>query len=129
MPVMMPGRRVRGARGEHLAGLGVPRAGRAGAGAVRRGGLHQPGGARHLTVDVCGLRFADTASVRALLLAALTLKDQGGFLVLLGPQPALRQVLALLGADQAITTSPAPAGCGRPCSPRPPAGTGGSWST
>lgn len=62
-----------------------------------------PGGARHLTVDVAGLRFADTASVRALLLAALTLKDQGGFLVLLRPQPALRQVLTLLGADQAIT--------------------------
>ena len=62
-----------------------------------------PGGARHLTVDVSGLRFADTASVRALLLAALTLKDQGGFLVLLRPQPALRQVLTLLGAGQAIT--------------------------
>ena len=45
----------------------------------------------------------DTASVRALLLAALTLKDQGGFLVLLDPQPALRKVLALLGAVQAIT--------------------------
>ena len=62
-----------------------------------------PGGGGHLTVDVCGLRFADTASARALLLAALTLKDQGGFLVLLGPQPVLRKVLALLGADQAIT--------------------------
>jgi len=34
-----------------------------------------PGGARRLTVDVAGLRFADTASVRALLLARLTLKD------------------------------------------------------
>ena len=68
-----------------------------------------PHGARHLTVDTSGLQFADSASVRALVLAALTLKDRGGFLVLLHPQPALTHVLTLLGADQVITLRPAPA--------------------
>jgi anti-sigma B factor antagonist/stage II sporulation protein AA (anti-sigma F factor antagonist) len=60
-------------------------------------------GARYLTVDVSGLRFADSASVRALVLAARALKDRGGSLMLVRPQPAVAAVLALMGADQAIT--------------------------
>src|SRR5215475_3557281 len=58
------------------------------------------GGTRQLTVDVSGLRFADTASIRTLLLAAKTLKERGGSLVLLRPQETMSTVLDLLGAAQ-----------------------------
>jgi anti-anti-sigma factor len=58
------------------------------------------GGTRQLTVDVSGLRFADTASIRTLVLAARTLKERGGSLVLLRPQETMSKVLDLLGAAQ-----------------------------
>ena len=61
------------------------------------------GGTRRLTIDVSGLRFADSASIRALVLAAKTLKERDGSLVLLHPQRPVARVLALLGADQMIT--------------------------
>jgi len=41
------------------------------------------GGTRQLTLDVSELRFADTATIRTLILAARTLKGRGGSLVLL----------------------------------------------
>ena len=61
------------------------------------------GGTRQLTVDVSGLRFADTASIRTLLLAAKTLKERGGSLVLRRPQQAMARLLDLLGAAQMFT--------------------------
>lgn len=61
------------------------------------------GGTRQLTVDVSGLRFADTASIRTLVLAARTLNERGGSLVLLRPQRPLARVLDLLGAAQMFT--------------------------
>jgi anti-sigma B factor antagonist/stage II sporulation protein AA (anti-sigma F factor antagonist) len=61
------------------------------------------GATRQLTIDVSGLRFADSASIRTLVLAARTLTERGGRLVLLDPQPAVARVLALLGADQMVT--------------------------
>jgi anti-sigma B factor antagonist len=61
------------------------------------------GGIRQLTIDVSGLRFADSASIRTLVLAARTLTERGGSLVLLDPQQAVARVLALLGADQMVT--------------------------
>jgi anti-anti-sigma factor len=54
-------------------------------------------------IDVSGLRFADTASIRALLLAARTLRERGGCLVLLHPQRPVAKMLGLLGADQILT--------------------------
>jgi anti-sigma B factor antagonist len=60
-------------------------------------------GTVELTIDVSGLSFADTASIRALVLAARTLKERGGRLVLLDPQPPVARMLALLGADQMLT--------------------------
>jgi anti-anti-sigma factor len=68
------------------------------------------GGTRWLTVDVSGLRFADTASIRELILAAKTLRKRSGTLVLLHPQRAVARVLTLLGADHmfAIRTRPDP---------------------
>ena len=46
-------------------------------------------GAVHLTIDASGLSFANSASVRVLVLAARTLQQRGGGLVLLHPQRPL----------------------------------------
>ncbi len=59
-------------------------------------------GARHLTVDLSGLRFADSAVIRELVMADRKLKDQGGGLELANPQPAVARALSLLGVDQMI---------------------------
>jgi anti-anti-sigma factor len=59
-------------------------------------------GARHLTVDLSGLRFADSAVIRELVLAGRKLKDRDGGLALANPQPAVARALSLLGVDQAI---------------------------
>ena len=59
-------------------------------------------GARHLTVDLSGLRFADSAVIRELVLAGRKLKDRDGRLELANPQPAVARALSLLGVDQAI---------------------------
>jgi anti-sigma B factor antagonist len=59
-------------------------------------------GARHLTVDLSRLRFADSAVIRALVLADRTLKNRGGGLTLAYPQPGVARALSLLGVDQAI---------------------------
>jgi anti-sigma B factor antagonist len=63
-------------------------------------------GTLRLTIDITQLRFADTASIRVLLLAGRTLRQRGGDLVLLRPQPALARALEILGADQLITIRP-----------------------
>jgi anti-sigma B factor antagonist len=60
-------------------------------------------GTRHLTVDVSGLRFADSATIRTLVLAARTLKERGGDMILLRPQQPVARVLELTGADQMFT--------------------------
>ena len=44
------------------------------------------GATLELTLDAPGLSFADTASIRTLMLAARTLKERGGRLVLLHPR-------------------------------------------
>ena len=61
------------------------------------------GGTLHLTIDASGLRFADSASVRVLALAAMTLQHRGGGLVLLRPQHVIARMLEIMGADQMIT--------------------------
>jgi anti-sigma B factor antagonist len=60
-------------------------------------------GTQQLTIDMSGLRYADSASIRTLVLAARTLKERGGRLVLLQPQPPVARILSLLGADQMLT--------------------------
>jgi anti-sigma B factor antagonist len=59
-------------------------------------------GAQHLTVDLSRLGFADSAVIRALVLADRTLKKRGGGLALTHPQPVVARALSLLGVDQAI---------------------------
>ena len=59
-------------------------------------------GARQMVVDVSALTFADTTSIQALILAALTLQRRGGELALLSPQPIVARLLYLLEADQML---------------------------
>lgn len=59
--------------------------------------------ARFLTVDMSMLRYADSASIAALVRAARTLREQGGELQLLHPQPAVARILSLTGVDQVVT--------------------------
>jgi anti-anti-sigma factor len=61
------------------------------------------GGTVYLTIDASGLSFADSASIRVLLLAARTLKERGGGLVLLRPQRGVARMLEIMGADQMMT--------------------------
>ncbi len=60
-------------------------------------------GVAHLVVDAGELSFADSMAIRTLVLAALTLKDRGGGMTLLHPQPPVARALALVGADQVVT--------------------------
>ena len=60
-------------------------------------------GARILTVDLSELRFADSATIGALVRAARTLKASGGRLDLTNPSPAVAQMLALLGIVESMT--------------------------
>lgn len=64
------------------------------------------GGARQLTIDLSGLRFADSSSIRALTDAHLALRAQGGILELVHPQPNVARILVLLGIDQVLTVRP-----------------------
>jgi anti-anti-sigma factor len=59
-------------------------------------------GARHLTVGLSRLRFADSAAIRALVLAGRIVNDRAGTLELVRPQSAVARVLALLGMDQVL---------------------------
>jgi anti-sigma B factor antagonist len=61
------------------------------------------GGARQLIIDLSGLRFADSGSIRALTDAHLALKAQGGTLELVHPQQNVTRILVLLGIDQVLT--------------------------
>lgn len=73
-------------------------------------------GPSRLTVDVSGLRSADPAAIRAVVLAGLLLKDHGGQLRLVHPQPAVAQALNLLGVGQLIGARPGTGAAGRPAS-------------
>ena len=66
------------------------------------------GGARQLTIDLSGLRFADSSSIRALTDAHLALRAQGGTLELVDPQPNVARILVLLGIDQVLTVRSQP---------------------
>lgn len=60
------------------------------------------GGQQHLTVDLSGLRFADSTCIRSLVKAHLALAERGGTLELAFPRPSVARVLRLLGVDQRL---------------------------
>jgi anti-anti-sigma factor len=61
------------------------------------------GGTPRLTVDLSGLRFADSAAIRELIRAHRAITQRGGTLELTRPQQAVARVLSLLGADHVLT--------------------------
>ncbi len=63
-------------------------------------------GVRHLTIDLSGLRFADSAAIGTLVEAHRALKRQGGTLELVELQPEVARTLSLLGVDQVIPVRP-----------------------
>jgi anti-anti-sigma factor len=79
------------------------------------------GGTTQLTIDMSGLRFADSATIQILLVAARTLRDRGGTMTLLRPRPNVARVLSLTGADTIMAVRGGADGQSRPES-----GTGSS---
>jgi anti-sigma B factor antagonist len=61
---------------------------------------------RHLTVDLSGLRFADSAAIRILFEAHLALRAQGGTLELVDPQPPVARSMSVLGVSEVIAVRP-----------------------
>ncbi len=59
-------------------------------------------GVLHLTVDLSGLCFADSAAIRVLVKTSRTLCDRGGTLALSRPQPSVARMLSLLGVDRVV---------------------------
>ena len=70
-------------------------------------------GAQDLRVDVSELTFADSATVRALVLAARTLRERHGSLILIRPQVAVARVLELMGATGLLVVQGAAEGAER----------------
>lgn len=60
------------------------------------------GGARCVTIDLSALRFTDSAAVDVFVGAHRALRDTGGVLELLNPQPGVARVLGLLGVDRVV---------------------------
>jgi anti-anti-sigma factor len=58
-----------------------------------------PGQAVQLTIDATNLRYADSASIRTLTVAAMKVRTQEGSVTLLNPQPPVARILDLLCAD------------------------------
>lgn len=59
-------------------------------------------GARLVTIEVSGLSFLDSASMRVLILAARALRGRHGRLVLARPQPVVARLLEITGADRLL---------------------------
>lgn len=75
--------------------------------------IQMKAGARRLTVDMAGLRFADSATIQILLAASRTLAGSGGRLELARPGPVVTQALRLLGVDQMLRIHPGDPGQAR----------------
>jgi len=60
------------------------------------------GQAVRLTIDATNLRFADTASVRTLAMAAVEVRTQAGSVTLLNPQPPVARLLDLLCVEEVL---------------------------
>jgi anti-anti-sigma regulatory factor len=74
-----------------------------------------------LTIDAMDLHFADLASMRTLVTAAMKVRTRDGSVTLLNPQPPVARMLDLLHADELFSTRGRIAG-----EIRPDASAGGS---
>ena len=60
------------------------------------------GQAVQLTIDATNLRYADSASVTTLVMAAMKVRTRNGSVTLLNPQPAVARIMDLLRAGKII---------------------------
>ena len=58
------------------------------------------GQAVQLTIDATNLRYADSASVTTLAMAAMEVRTRNGSVTLLNPQPAVARILDVLRAGE-----------------------------
>jgi anti-anti-sigma factor len=58
------------------------------------------GAAVQLTIDATNLRYADSASVTTLMMAAMKVRTRDGSVTLLNPQAAVARILGLLRAGE-----------------------------
>ena len=59
-------------------------------------------GTGRLIIDLAELRFLDSVGVHVLIDVRAVLRQRGGELILLAPQPVVARVLNLVGADRLI---------------------------
>ena len=64
------------------------------------------GQAVQLTIDAANLRYADSASMRTLVMAAMKARTRAGSVTLLNPQPAVARMLDLLCIDEMFSIRP-----------------------
>jgi anti-anti-sigma factor len=61
------------------------------------------GQAVQLTIDAANLRYADSASMRTLVMAAMKARTRAGSVTLLDPQPPVARMLDLLCVDEMLS--------------------------
>ena len=62
--------------------------------------------ARHLVIDMSGLEFIDSATVRVLVDVQGTFAGDGGQMSFVAPHPLITRVLSLTGTDQIVPVYP-----------------------
>ncbi len=72
------------------------------------------GRAVQLTIDAANLRYADSASMRTLVMAAMKARTRAGSATLLDPQPAVARMLDLLCIDEMFSIRHRTAGDAHP---------------
>jgi anti-sigma B factor antagonist len=72
------------------------------------------GRAVQLTIDAANLRYADSASMRTLVMAAMKARTRAGSVTLLDPQPAVARMLDLLCIDEMFSIRHRTAGDAHP---------------
>lgn len=74
------------------------------------------GQATHLSIEVSRLWSADSDSIRMLAAAAVILRNRGGNLILMHPQPSVLRMLKAMGANQMLTVRGQTTGIASPAS-------------
>jgi anti-sigma B factor antagonist len=59
-------------------------------------------GAQNLVVDLSGLGFIDSGGIQVLAVVRAMVRERGGTLILVSPQPVVGRALSLFGVDEFI---------------------------
>ena len=74
--------------------------------AVEKDILAQLGDHKSLVVDLSAIDYISSAGLRVLLVAAKTARQRGGSLMLVGPKPAIVEILKISGFDKILPIHP-----------------------